>query len=293
MPGRLGGQQLRHVGVGAAFLAGVEQRRGAAADHVGRLQFGIGARQRELHPLVLADRPVEDDPLLGVFDALVAGASGRRRCIPAPPGCARRSCRRGCSGSPCPPRRSGFRPAPSRLSKNTSVVLWLIIASIGRISTPLPEALAQIDQEHRQPVGAPLDLLDRGGARQQQHQIGVPGARGPHLLAVDEIVVAVAGAHRAGLQLGRVGAGGRLGDAEGLQPQFARGDLRQIALLLLLAAVPQQGAHDVHLGVALAGGAARGVDLLEDHRGGAQRQARAAIFLRDQRGEKAGLRSIR
>ena len=41
--------------------------------------------------------------------------------------------------------------------------------------------------------------------------------------------------------------------------------------------------------MALAGGAARGVDLLEDHRGGAQRQAGAAIFLRDQRGEKAAL----
>ena len=69
MPGRLGGQELGHVGVGAAFLAGVEQGGGAAADHVGRLDLGIGAGERELHPLVLADRPVEDDPLLGVVDA--------------------------------------------------------------------------------------------------------------------------------------------------------------------------------------------------------------------------------
>ena len=48
---------------------------------------------------------------------------------------------------------------------------------------PVAEVLAQIDEEHREPVGAPLDLADRGGPRQQQHQVGVPGARSPHLLA--------------------------------------------------------------------------------------------------------------
>jgi len=47
----------------------------------------------------------------------------------------------------------------------------------------LPEVLAQIDKKHRKPIGAPLDLADRGGPRQQQHQVGVPGARSPHLLA--------------------------------------------------------------------------------------------------------------
>jgi hypothetical protein len=71
VPGRLGGQQFGHVRVSAAFLAIVEQRCGAAADHVGRFELGIGARQRKLDALVLADRTVEDDPLLGVFDALL------------------------------------------------------------------------------------------------------------------------------------------------------------------------------------------------------------------------------
>ena len=71
MPSCFGSQEFRHIGVGAALLAGVEQCCGAAADHVGRFELGIGACQRELHPLVLADRAVEDDPLLGVFDALV------------------------------------------------------------------------------------------------------------------------------------------------------------------------------------------------------------------------------
>ena len=51
---------------------------------------------------------------------------------------------------------------------------------------PLPRLSLQIDEEHREPVGAALDLVDRGGARQEQHQVGMAGARGPHLLAVDD-----------------------------------------------------------------------------------------------------------
>jgi hypothetical protein len=99
------------------------------------------------------------------------------------------------------------------------------------------EIFLEVDQEHREPVGAPLDLVDRGCARQEQHQIGMAGARGPHLLAIDDVLIALP--HRPGLELCRVGAGGRLGHPESLQPQFTRRDLRQIALFLLLAAVPQ------------------------------------------------------
>src|SRR6202030_4066038 len=51
-------------------------------------------------------------------------------------------------------------------------------------------------------------------------------------------------------------------------------------------------AHDVHLRVALARGAARGVDLLEDHGGGPHGQPRAAILLGNQRGEKPALRQF-
>ena len=98
------------------------------------------------------------------------------------------------------------------------------------------------------------------------------GARGPDLLAVDDVVVALAS--RGGAQRQRVGAGGRLGDAEGLQPQFAAGDLRQIALLLLGAAVPQQRAHRVHLRMAGGAVAAGGVDFLEDRGGRAHAAAR-------------------
>src|SRR6267378_6850444 len=71
MPSRLRSQELRHIGVGAALLAGIEECRGTAADHVGRFELGKSAGERELDPLVLTDRAVEDDALLGVVDALL------------------------------------------------------------------------------------------------------------------------------------------------------------------------------------------------------------------------------
>src|ERR1019366_8343530 len=92
------------------------------------------------------------------------------------------------------------------------------------------------------------------------------GARGPDFLAVDDVVV-VAFAPRGGAQGERVGARGRFRDAEGLQAQFAAGDLRQIVLLLLGAAMPQDRAHRIHLRVAGSAVAAGRVHFLED-RGG-------------------------
>ena len=68
-----------------------------------------------------------------------------------------------------------------------------------------------------------------------------------------------------------------------------RGDLGQVALLLLRRAVPQQRAHDVHLRVARAGVGAGAVDLLEDDRGLGDAQPGAAVLLRDQRRQPAGL----
>src|SRR3546814_668251 len=130
--------------------------------------------------------------------------------------------------------------------------------------------------------------LLRRGAGEQQHQVGLERARGPDLLAVHDIVVAVA--HRRSVQRQRVGAAGRLGHAEGLQAQLAGGDLRQVLALLLVRAVPQDGAHRVHLRVAGGTVAAGGVDLLQDGAAGRDRQAGAAILLGDQHGEEAGLR---
>src|ERR1041384_1099108 len=63
-------------------------------------------------------------------------------------------------------------------------------------------------------------------------------ARGPHLLAVDQEMVALV--HGPGAQAGKVGAGARLGIA--LAPDLvAAEDLWQIALLLLLGAPVDQG----------------------------------------------------
>jgi hypothetical protein len=114
------------------------------------------------------------------------------------------------------------------------------------------------------------------------------GAAGPDLLAVDDIVVAVALGD--GLQRGGVGAAGRLGDAERLQPQFAAGDPRQVLCFLGVVAVPQHGAHRVHLGVAAAAVAAGALDLFQDRGRCRKLQPGAAIFLGDQHREVAGLR---
>src|SRR5262249_32858158 len=109
----------------------------------------------------------------------------------------------------------------------------------------------------------------------------------PHLLAVDDVMVALA--PRESLDLRRVGAGGRLGDAERLEADRAVGNAGQVAVLLLLASVPQQRAHHVHLRVAGIGVAAGGVDFREDGAAGADRQAGAAVLFRDGGAEIAGL----
>ena len=75
-----------------------------------------------------------------------------------------------------------------------------------------------------------LRLLARRGAGEQQHEIGIFGARGPDLLAVDDVAVAVADG--GGAEAERVGARGRFGDAERLQPQFTPRDAGQVALFL-------------------------------------------------------------
>src|SRR5438034_403477 len=59
LPGRLRRELLRHVGFGAAGQALIVERRGAP-DHERRgLGRHVGARDRELHALVLADRATE------------------------------------------------------------------------------------------------------------------------------------------------------------------------------------------------------------------------------------------
>ena len=147
----------------------------------------------------------------------------------------------------------------------------------------VPDRLPQIHQKHRQPFAALLHLLERGRSRHQEHQIRVLDPRDPDLLAVHD--VAVAATHRHRLHLGRVGSGRRLRHGEGLQPQLAAGNLRQVVTALRLGAVPEEGAHDVQLGVAGRGIATRTVDLLQDDRRLGDPQPGPAKLLGNQRGQ--------
>ncbi len=113
------------------------------------------------------------------------------------------------------------------------------------------------------------------------------GAADPQLAAIDDVVLALAPGE--GRDAGGVGSAVRLGHREGLQAQRARGDLGQPAVLLRRRAMPQQRAHHVYLGVAGRAVGARAVDLLQHRRGGRERCAAAAVRLRYQHGEIAGV----
>ena len=111
----------------------------------------------------------------------------------------------------------------------------------------------------------------------------------PHLLAVDDVTVTLA--HGKGFEFRCICASRRLGDGEGLQPKFAGGDLRQIALLLRFRAdlEDQRAALTVGdeeaprrrvargAGVCLGRGAALGVGVVLRQRDGERGRVPAAI----------------
>ncbi len=190
---------------------------------------------------------------------------------------------------PWPSTPIRFSAGTSRLSKNTSQVLWFSMASILLISTPLPLASRRSTRNTDNPSDR-LRTLSAGVVRASSSiRSECSTRRRPHLLAIHDVaVVALLVGPR--LELRRIRARGRLGHAERLQPQLARGDARQILLLLRLVAVPQHRAHRVHLRMARRGIARAVVDRLQHGAGGADRQSRAAVLLRNQRAEIAGLR---
>ena len=143
-----------------------------------------------------------------------------------------------------------------------------------------------VDDEDRQPVRARGQGALGRRAGEEDHEVGMLGAAGPDLLAVDDIGIAALLGRRRDRQ--RIGARARFGDAERLQAQFAARDPGQVFLLLRLAAMPQQRAHRVHLGVARGPVGAGGMDFGEDRRRSTQGQAAASIFRRDQRGKQPG-----
>ena len=130
-----------------------------------------------------------------------------------------------------------------------------------------------------------VQLVVGRGAGEEQHEVGLTGAGDKDLLAVDDITVALA--HRRGFEAGGLRAGVGLGDAEGLEPQIAASDAGEVAALLLLAAMAQQHAHGVHLGVSGGGVAARAIDLFEDDGAFGHAEAASAVLLGDHRAEPA------
>src|SRR5262249_30565205 len=127
-------------------------------------------------------------------------------------------------------------------------------------------------------------------AGDQEPIVGIVRARGPDLLAVDDPVVALL--LGAGTQARNVGAAGRLG--EELAPDLLpRGELRQIAALVVLAAIGHHGRAE-HALADLEGPGQFAVDalfLLPDHALD-RRCATAAIFLRPVQASPAGFRLL-
>ena len=124
------------------------------------------------------------------------------------------------------------------------------------------------------------------GADQREDRVGHVGGGGPDLLAVDDVLVAVA--HGARLEAAEVGAGAGLGVA--LRPRDLAGeDVADVLLLLLLGAVDEhRGAEQHHAGAADGGRLGAGHLLVEDHllhRG----EAGAAVLLGPVRGDPAVL----
>ena len=112
-----------------------------------------------------------------------------------------------------------FSTGTARLSKKSSVVAWLIMVRMGRMVRPFPIASRMSTSSTLMPSVGFFDS-SRGVVRhKQKHQVGMFGAADPDLLAVDDVAVALA--PREGADARRVGAAGRLGDAERLQPEFA------------------------------------------------------------------------
>ena len=72
LPGGLRGEVLRHVRLGAAGLFLVEEAAGLEAHQVRGLDLHVGLGDRELDALVLADRAVEHDALVGIVGATLS-----------------------------------------------------------------------------------------------------------------------------------------------------------------------------------------------------------------------------
>ena len=170
---------------------------------LGGAHLRIGARDRELDALVLPDRPAEHAALLGVGARLLDEPFGVADAFGADQDAL------GVHAGEDVAEALAFLADQVR-RRHAQVVEEdlggrVIHHGADRIDLEAVPARLHVDQEDRETVGALLDLLARRGARQQQHQVGMFGAGGPDLLAVDDIAV-VAVTRRGGAQRQRIGA---------------------------------------------------------------------------------------
>ena len=151
-----------------------------------------------------------------------------------------------CQPLPMPPRfdSTGTRASVKKTSPNSwspdSVVM-------GRASTP---GLVHVDQHQRQTL---VPLRAGLGADQREQLVAVDRLRGPDLLAVDDVLVAVEDPGRA--DAGEVGAGAGLGEALAPDLLVAQDRADDVALLLLAA---EHGDGGCEVGEAELVGATRG-----------------------------------
>ena len=275
---------LRHVGFCPAWFAFVKQAAGFVAHEIGRAYFHIGLGDGELDALIGADGAIEDDAFRCVTGrafyepVAIANTFGRnQRAFGIEP------VEDVTKALPLLPDQTvggQFQPVEEDL-----VRLVIYHVAYGADFHAVADGPVKIDEEDGQPLGLLCHLLARGRAGEQDHEVGMLDAADPDLLARDDI--AIAPPHRARLEFGGVGAGGRLGHGHRLQADVPACDGRKIALLLLCRAMPQQGVHIVHLPVAGARIATCPIDFLHDDGGFGQPQPRPSVFLGDKGGHPA------
>ena len=171
-------------------------------------------------------------------------------------------------------------------SKKTSHELWFIIVRIGRIVRPLAVRMSTMNVLRpsvrfahcsRGVVRASSSIRSECSARDVQIFWPLTTYSSPSRRAV--VRSAVVSVPLAGSVTPKA-----------CSRSDPRGDAGQVLRLLRRAAMAQDGAHHVHLGVAGAAVATLALHLLQDRRRGRQRQPGAAVFLGDQRSEVARLR---
>ena len=228
--GQLGAVDLGGRGLGGGEVdAGVRVGGELPVDQAERLDPGVRPTERDLHPL-------------GVGDALAVGVLGLLRPLAHQLQRLHQRRRRG-EGDPLVVELVGHqRPAAVELADQVAdrhphvLVVRRAGADAGhRVHGRVGDAgRLGGHQDHREALVAGEVGV---GAAGQPDPVGVLDQRGPHLLAVDHPLVALAGG--LGLQRRQVGARAGLGVAD-REVQVAGEDLREEELLLLVGAV----AHD-------------------------------------------------